>query len=225
MTSTSKSKVAHEPDSTSTRARDCQAREAPTSLEDFGRLPYHIQASIITMACWLPVHAQPVEKHRPVVYLDSDTTKSLAAVSKGFHNVVVKVLYEKIHITRPGTLRLLVTTLIKRPQLGCLIRSLHIGPEDVLPCDWLPCHNASLVLSMSAPTDRGRLPSWMSAAYGRPLFVFDPESEAPPLAVRALKRAIDTARDQLDLDLAREGMDPDELTMPRVSWRILSCLP
>lgn len=128
----------------SARRMDAPLRKNPStpSLHDFQRLPHHIQAYIITMACRLPaLHAQePQRKGRPVVQRDAKTARSLALVSKEINGIVSRPLFEDIHVARPSTLRLLVTAVVGRPALGKFIRALHIGPDAALPSDWLPIH-------------------------------------------------------------------------------------
>ena len=113
---------------------------APASFTNFPLLPYDIQTTIINMGCRLrKLPTTPAASEgNPVVHLDTKTTKSLALVNKTFNAVVTRTLYQNLRITRPSTLRLLAATIYDRPELGRLVRSLHVGPTDPLPSDWLP---------------------------------------------------------------------------------------
>lgn len=66
-----------------------------------------------------PLTSKPIH-----VDLDSPTTLSLALVSRSFHSQVDQVLYSHIRITRPSALLALQRTLVSRPQLGPIIKSL-----------------------------------------------------------------------------------------------------
>ena len=60
------------------------------------------------------------------------TTLSLAQVSKTINEVANEVLYYAVRITRPSGLLELLRTVSTRPQLGMLIKHLHIGAEETL---------------------------------------------------------------------------------------------
>lgn len=90
----------------------------PLDLYNFQRLPSDLQARIVTMSCWLPASSTfTAENHHPVSHLDANTALSMALVCKDFHRVAVKALYERIHVGKPSTLRMLVDSTISRPVL------------------------------------------------------------------------------------------------------------
>lgn len=178
------------------------------SFHAFQQLPSDLQARIITMACWLPKPpGWPQEYGTAVVRLDVDTARSLALVCAPFHAIVARCLYEHIRIGRPSTLRMLLNSIVRRPALGRLIKSLHIGPEDGLSYDWLPFGGQGVTLSLTAPSDAGREPRWSCAPPSHPVCLRSSEGPGPPHAMETLEVAIKTASRSLDVDTSRTGID------------------
>lgn len=208
--------------STQSHPLESKARTALPSLANFSHLPYGLQASIITMACWLPAtRSTPEVKEHPVVPLDFKTTTSLALVTKLFHDVAVKTLYANLRITRPTTLRLLVAALLDRPALGRLVKSLHIGPADALPKDWLPIYDRKLVLSMSAPSDHGRYPDWITPPH--PVQFSGLDTEGRPMGVSAIQGAIVSASYALNVNVNQVSESQSGLRMPSVGTASTQC--
>lgn len=107
----------------------------PTSFTSFTLLPRELADRIITLACRAPGPSTPAYENvsfRSPLALDVDTTLSLAQVSKTIDEIVVGILYDAVRITRPSALLELLRTVSTRPQLGMLIKHLHIGAEETL---------------------------------------------------------------------------------------------
>lgn len=126
----------------------------------FTQLPKEIQSTIIELACRLPPlpsastgmqdpstsrippevlyeqKQRPKPKRLPVD-LDMKTTLSLTLVSRTTYTQVVPTLYSHVFIARPSALQQLQSTFASRPQLGLLVRSLHVGPSDPKGEEWL----------------------------------------------------------------------------------------
>lgn len=185
-----------------------------SSLASFSRLTYALQARIVTMACWLPDTDEADEEmcNSPLT-IDKQTTLSLALVCKSFNTVATKALFERLSITRPSTLRRLVPVLVNRPELGRLIRSLHLGPDGVPQHDWLPVYEDAVIISMSVPTDHDHYPSWLQTPYE---FYFDDDRSDGPAYLRALQDAILSARRSLRIDLTQVGYSHSEEPMDEV---------
>lgn len=185
------------------------ARRKYDSLSGFRRLPGHLQTRIVTMACWSPTPlSSPTPYGRPVVRLDTWTSRSLILVSRAFHIVVAKVLYEHIRITRPSTLRMLLATISGRPPLGRLIKSLHIGPDNEPPIFAMPVRDKQLAITLAAPSDEDKKPAWCCAPPWHPIKLGE-TSIGPRESTTAIAAAIDSACRSLDVDLKREGVSHD----------------
>lgn len=98
------------------------------------RLPREIVDNILTLACRAPesdMSAGKVAK-RSLLALDVKTTLNLTQVSRSFGDGVVRTLYHAVRITKPSALIELLRTLKVRPDLGKLIKHLHIGADKTL---------------------------------------------------------------------------------------------
>lgn len=172
-------------------------------LWNFQLLPTHLQKRIVIMSCWLPtLPGSPFEYGRPVVRLDTNTTRAMALVCREYRLIAVKVLFEHIRITRPSTLRMLLETITRRPALGRFIKSLHIGAEDPLPYDWWPVlEHKFLMLHLSGPNEGRKAPTWCCAPPLHCVSLADsPVKNRPPHAQGALTDAVQAACDALDVD-------------------------
>lgn len=145
--------------------------------------------------------------------IDSPTTLSLALVSRSFHSQVDQVLYSHIRITRPSALLHLQRTLVSRPQLGRIMKSLWVGPDDHLKSDWWPLKLITFDGNPFGPAD-----TWISAS-----LTWLREEQLIPLWVRtaswpvkgrytptdcrglAIHRALIAAQKDLNVDLSRKG--------------------
>lgn len=108
-------------------AKDSHA-SAATAFPFFTQLPQEIATRIILLACR--------SKHSTLTP-DINTTHALTLVSKPTHALVNALLYKVVRVTRPSSLVELVGTFEERPELGKLVKHLHVGAEDTLvPGDW-----------------------------------------------------------------------------------------
>lgn len=73
--------------------------------------------------------------------LDTATTRSLLRVSRSLYALVAPIIYSHIWLTRASQVVELQRALAARPQLGHLVQSLHIGPDDDLPDHYYPIHD------------------------------------------------------------------------------------
>lgn len=99
-----------------------------TSFPLFPHLPQEIATRILLLAC---------RSAHSFLTPDVSTTHALSLVSKPIHVLVNPLLYKVIRVTRPSSLVEIVETFEQRPELGKLVKHLHIGAEDTLvPGDW-----------------------------------------------------------------------------------------
>lgn len=85
---------------------------------------------------------------RTLPRLDGKMVLNLSLVSHELGRLTQALQYRQVNITRVSSLYALSETLQSRPQLGALIKRLHVGPSTVLPYWWWP-----LVLAFP-PDDR-----------------------------------------------------------------------
>lgn len=192
-------------------AADEASQTSDATLRDFRDLPLDLQRRIVMMSCWLPEHSDPSTEHSHLTQIDVFNAKSMALVCRAAYGVVVKVLYEHIRITRPSILRMLVDTITRRPVLGRLIKSLHIGPEDVLPADWFPVgENKALCVQLCGREDRVSAPSWSRApSFDYIAIESGRAARGRPSVQRALTAAVQAACEALDVDLLRLSCSRD----------------
>lgn len=158
-----------------------KARPSPLTNFPLTDLPQEVQGWIIELACRLPFmssasFSSPDSSHPgeglPVPFaadsfdskpthfdIDSPATLSLALVSRSFHSQVDQVLYSHIRITRPSALLALQRTLVARPQLGRIIKSLWVGPDDQLETNWWPLQKED-----TRGLDDGAPIAWLSSS-------------------------------------------------------------
>lgn len=161
------------------------------------RLPNELLAQVIELACRSPPHpssqraSASSEAHGDSstsrrTALDIPTTLSLALVSPDCHQMAVAIFFAHIRITRPSALQSLSETLAARPDLGRLVKSLHLGPDDLMrnakqedcwwpqtipilergmkgkPIAWFPA-------SLTGPKDEHMVPQWCEKPLRAPL--------------------------------------------------------
>lgn len=113
----------------------------------FSTLPNELRLQIIELACQSPLPSSPpsasVSTHsafnsKPDPLLDLATTLNLLIVSTHFYHLAAPSLYRNVTLSRPSLLDTFLQLLIKRPQLGELVKSLRVGDKDKLPESWYP---------------------------------------------------------------------------------------
>lgn len=142
--------------------------------------------------------------------LDSKTVLSLSLVNREVYHHVRTIQYRNIKITSMSALYALHQTLLARPELGKLIKSLHVGPRDTLPPGWWPLakaygpkarrHDASYTWIMSS-LEACQLPSWCQERHAWPV------DSSLPTNCRdgAIQQALETMQRDLDVNLLSEG--------------------
>lgn len=127
-------------------------------LQNFALLPHELRIRIVKLACSLPSsssatnHADnppaasqgastltPSTSATPGV--DTTTTLSLVRVSRSLYALATPIIFSHIWLTRASQVVELQRALAARPQLGYLVQSLHIGPDDELPHHCYPLHD------------------------------------------------------------------------------------
>lgn len=126
-----------------------------TTPASFATLPSELRIQIIELACQLSHSSQGLSsatnlspsqsKDDPI--LDLATTLDLLLVSTHFYRLAAPSLYRNVTLHRPSVLDAFLQLLIKRPQLGELVKSLHIGDVDQLPKCWHPLIKRSIHLN------------------------------------------------------------------------------
>lgn len=151
------------------------AAAAPLSPASFYSLPEELRSRVLDLAFHLPLSWQSLAGAQPR-QVDFATTLSLARTSRWLYQRVIFFIYRDIKITRPSALALLQQAVSSHPQLGRVIRSLHVGPEDeategktspitVQPRsrdaqgNWRPA-SYRISSSLRSPMDVGLLPQW-----------------------------------------------------------------
>lgn len=130
-----------------------------TSLENFFTLPHEIKVSVIKLACSriltspsaspssTPSHASaaahpPASPGKPTCsalpLIDGANALSLILVSRSLYALVAPLIWESAWLTRPSQVASFHSAIAARPQLGRLVKSLHVGPDDELPDWWWP---------------------------------------------------------------------------------------
>lgn len=135
-------------DPTSTRPAPDHVNDAlpqlrqPKSLTGFWQLPFELQQRILAAACGPPTLHRWTLAGRPT---DCTTTMlRLLVAAKVFHPLVTPLLYRHVRLTRPSALHAFLHTLLARPSLGDLVRSLHLGEDEEIAVDWWPLRPSGL---------------------------------------------------------------------------------
>ena len=159
----------------------------------------------------LPLHSMAGAGSREV---DAATTLRLASTSRWLYQRVVFFLYRDIKITRPSALALLQRAVSSHPQLGRVIKSLHVGPEDeategkTSPItmqarrphaqgSWQPA-SYRISSSLRSPREVGLLPRWSTPGKE---WCFNHEGEDAKALI--ISRALLAINESLGLDLDR----------------------
>lgn len=189
------------------------AAAAPRSPACFYSLPEELRSRVLDLAFHLPLSWQSMAGARSR-QVDIATTLSLARTSRWLYQRVIFFLYRDIKITRPSALALLQQTVSAHPQLGRVIRSLHVGPEDdttegkrspitVQPRsrdaqgNWRPA-SYRMSSSLRSPSDVGLLPQWCT-----PGKEWSFHHEAEDAKALVISRALLAIVESLGLDLDR----------------------
>lgn len=112
----------------------------PLSFDAFLAMPEEIRSLILELAYSHPSSTNDASDSSgaSIESLDAATTINLACSSRWFNVQATLRLYTHVAITRPSALASLQRAIALRPQLGRLIKSLHIGAWDPLPESWYP---------------------------------------------------------------------------------------
>lgn len=201
----------------------------------FLQLPRELANRIISLACRAPGPSIPAYENvsfRSPLALDVETTLNLAQVSRAINEVVVGILYYAIRLTRPSALLELLHAVSLRPELGRLIKNLHIGAEETLvnDSDWplemqdtengegLEYPTLRLKTSLWHPDDddddilSATLPGWCQSQQSWPL-----EPGRLDCAGSAVMAAINAALDAIDVEPYRRGFARSEERIGLVS--------
>lgn len=182
--------------------------EQQSAISSFSSLPSELREKIVELACgpFYPWSTSP----------DRNTCRSLLLTCKNTYDLAAPILYRHLEVARPSILADLASTLVSKPTLGTLIKSLHLGPTCHCPSDYWPLgrdRDKPLTIRTSLE-DKALLPRWCPAPREWPLVW----SEAMvSCKVRAVHEAIETAAAALGVDLfrVRWSWDGGEVTAGR----------
>lgn len=153
----------------------------------FLSLPRELQTDIFSKACY---------SDQTLNHLDVKTTQKLMLICKDLHLVAAALLYKNVRVTRPSILAELVQTLKARPELGAMIKNLHLGAHCSLDPSWWPIENLHYWYNprfMTSLTDEKLLPRWCCLHHDfmpkHPRYTYDHRERAVVAAVEAAQRA------------------------------------
>lgn len=201
----------------------------PRTLQNFAMLPHELQVDIVLLACSpTPPSSTPAAdetaaysrqstpthypwKRHPRQRLDHDTILSLMLASKKFNELVVPVMYKSVWLSRPSALASFQSALSARPQLACLVQSLHVGPDSTMPHWYHPLSiedswgsswpaRTSITTSLREPEDGKLLPRWCNRHLN---LEWDVKSAGHDTPSRAIHQALLVAQRDIDVDLNR----------------------
>lgn len=190
---------------------DAPARTiAATSFECFNALPAETRHLVVQIACLASSSSSEPSSSSSFYGLYNITAaRSLSLVSREMSDQVSPIVWHSITITRPSSLYALHQTLLAKPSRAVLIKSLHIGPQHVLPPQWFPLSQASVY-------DKGHKPGsplkWLSISLVKGQLPFGMEDfqaialDCPPSGCReaAIRDALNVAQRSLDATLFEE---------------------
>lgn len=137
-------------DSASEASPDTATAAGPLSFDEFLALPQELSSRILDLAYHLPASSSTATSTTSCsAPFDIATMLNMACTSRWFYIQITLKLWRDIKITRPSALAALQRSLASRPQLGRLIRSLHVGPDHELP-EW--CSRPPIRLQPSSGT-------------------------------------------------------------------------
>lgn len=172
---------------------------AQLPVTSFATLPVEIRARIISLACSAGVHTSSS--------IDRETTLSLMFVSSDTYQLAAAVLYRNIVVPRPSILVELAHTLVSKPALGLLIKSLHLGPVGHLP-DWWPVSKGrgNPHSFKSSLQNEDLLPTWSSPGS---MWVLYNSDTASSRRHKALLSAVEAAQIDIGVDVKSTGRAPN----------------
>lgn len=183
----------------STKCSDMSAADDnPQPLACFASLPYELRAKVVSMA-------YSCDPYFP--WLPPGFAQSLALVSRDVHSIITPILYKHVRLERPSKLRSFLSTLVARPALGRLVKSLHLGAACHLHHEWWPLNffgaaddEVELEEITTSSYDKGKLPRWTELDRGWS-FV-QPETDAGlKQRDKAVLSAIKVAQRELNITL------------------------
>jgi hypothetical protein len=144
------------------------------------RLPLEIIEIIVAFACGIQAGLTSA------ACTDARTTLRIALASKALHRLAQPLLYTCVTLTRPSQLMLYARTVVRRPKLAKLARTLWIGPdsETLLSPFWWPL-NADRSAMRSSLTDPEKLPREVARGKWWPAVVSHEEGEPSNVESRA----------------------------------------
>lgn len=167
----------------------------PNDISNFWQLPKELQERIITLACSDPL------SRSTIVGRSSDCTETmlnLVKTSRFFLVNTISLLYRHVRITRPSVLAAFHSSLAGRPSLAQLVKSLHVGPDEVLPGDWYPFFL----------NDKGHLVFRLHLdGEGHHDHQWDPYAQSADASMQALQAALESAASTRDVSLRRDDCD------------------
>lgn len=198
------SKVKHATSSAASYSNDA----ALLQLNNFWKLPFDLQYTIILAACGPPV------LHRwTVVGRTTDCTTTMLALQKTsrmFYVVVTPMLYKYVRLVRPSIMRSFHQAISIRPSLGQLVKGLHVGADNALPKEWWPMRRSSsasggpghrLFTLNLGPSINGGSPQWGGCS--RYEYHMD-NIDKDDLKASTLSAAVQAVQEGLDVRLRRK---------------------
>lgn len=202
------------------------------TLAGFQSLPTELQNRILSLACTLLPYRIYPETDFSSSAVDVSTTLSIVLVSRYCYRLAIELLYRRIDIKHPSALQELQRTLSTRPNLGRLIKALHVGSSRELPASWWPirpCSIRSVKLTTVLLGGQGDMkrPEWCAPRHDFEVPYtpsdFDERYSWHKARMEGISNAIEAAAKALNIDLLRPNKDQDALTLESVStpqlWR------
>lgn len=131
-----------------------------SSFKKFALLPHEVQSLIVTLACsaeqtsWSSsasaaasdvssasgsaTYLDVGRSRSALPRIDAATALSLSLVSRSMYALLAPLIWRRAWLTHSSQVASFQQALAARPQLGRLVKSLHIGPDDDVPASFYP---------------------------------------------------------------------------------------
>lgn len=173
-------------------------------FDQFLAMPEEIRGRILDLAYHLPLSTPSAHsKLSTTPPIDISNTINLACTCRWLYLRTTFWFWRDIRITRPSALQSIQRAVSSHPQLGRIIKSLHVGPEDELaevrryPIMWRPHAGSSggsirISSSLRSAKEVQLLPRWCTPHSEWPVEHNDAHgtSEAISGALRAVERSL-----------------------------------
>lgn len=184
--------AACKPLATSSEAAPGSASQRRSTTQRATHLPLELLEVIIPLAC-----SPRCSTSAP--HIDTKTVARIALVSKRLYRYALPLLYTYVTLARPSQVILYARTILDRPDLARMTKTLWIGPnlDTLLSPFWWPL-NASRTAIRSSLTDPSELPRGVAVGQWWSVVMYPKESASQKDACAAVAELINCAWRQLD---------------------------